>query len=76
MPCAFFGGHKYISLSCLLGSPDYLKKLLLVARFAEEQIKPHVQQMDQESKMRDDIIKGLFDLGVSLQLKCFVKLIK
>eukprot|EP00794_Sanderia_malayensis_P014298 gene14298-15786_t len=35
-----------------------------VARFAEEQIKPHVQQMDRDSKMRDDVIQGLFDMGL------------
>lgn len=35
-----------------------------VSRFAVEQIQPFVMEMDKESEMKQDIIKGLFDLGL------------
>lgn len=38
---------------------------LLVSRFANEKIKPLVFEMDQNSEMNKDIIKGMFDQGVS-----------
>ena len=46
----------------------------LVAKFAEEQIKPYVMEMDQNSEMKDEIIKGLFDLGVCLFHSCDIVL--
>lgn len=35
-----------------------------VAAFAEQQIRPHVAEMDREGKFRPDLIQGFFDLGL------------
>lgn len=35
-----------------------------IARFADEQIRPLVNMMDQEQRMHPDIIKRLFELGL------------
>ncbi|MEZ5355004.1 MAG: acyl-CoA dehydrogenase [Bryobacteraceae bacterium] len=35
-----------------------------VARFAREQIGPHVRQMDEEANFRPDLLKQMFDLGL------------
>jgi len=35
-----------------------------VAKFADEQIRPYVIEMDQNAEMRAEIIQGLFDLGL------------
>jgi short/branched chain acyl-CoA dehydrogenase len=37
-----------------------------VRRFSVEKIQPHVAQMDEAATMKPEIIKGLFDQGVSL----------
>ena len=42
---------------------------ILVAKFASEEVKPHVRQMDRDGKMRPEIIKGLFENGVSNSLE-------
>ena len=36
-----------------------------MSRFAREQLQPLVRKMDEESKMSKDIIKAMFDQGVS-----------
>ena len=40
----------------------------IVAKFADEQIRPYVIEMDQNAEMRAEIIQGLFDLGVCIHL--------
>lgn len=35
-----------------------------VRDFAENEIKPHVHQMDQEAKMKPDLVKKLFEMGL------------
>lgn len=35
-----------------------------VAQFAQQSIKPHVKEMDEQKKMRDEVIRGCFDLGL------------
>ncbi len=37
----------------------------LVARFAREKVAPLVREMDEVSQMNTEIIKGLFEQGVS-----------
>lgn len=36
----------------------------MVARFANEQVAPHVMTMDKEKTMRSDVIQGMFDAGL------------
>jgi hypothetical protein len=38
----------------------------IVARFAQDQVLPKVQQMDETEKLDKDVLKGLFEQGVSL----------
>ena len=38
----------------------------VVARFANERVKPLVQEMDRDSQMNKDIIRGMFDQGVMI----------
>lgn len=38
----------------------------VVARFANERVKPLVQEMDRDSQMSKDIIRGMFDQGVMI----------
>lgn len=51
---------------------------LLVSRFANEKVRPLVYEMDQNSEMSKDIIKGMFEQGVSTvhryKLTCLVYL--
>eukprot|EP00112_Aurelia_sp_Birch-Aquarium-sp1_P005067 Seg1574.22 transcript_id=Seg1574.22/GoldUCD/mRNA.D3Y31 product="Short/branched chain specific acyl-CoA dehydrogenase mitochondrial" protein_id=Seg1574.22/GoldUCD/D3Y31 len=54
------GGH--LPLQVFSDEENMMKET--VARFAEEQIKPYVLEMDQKSEMRQEIIQGLFDLGL------------
>ena len=35
-----------------------------VREFAEEELKPHVAEMDENSKMKPELIEGFFDLGI------------
>ena len=40
----------------------------LVARFAQEQVLPKVQKMDETEKLDADVLKGLFEQGVSVYI--------
>lgn len=35
-----------------------------VAEFAENEVKPHVVEMDEQSKMKPELIQGFFELGI------------
>ena len=41
---------------------------MAVKRFADEVVAPKVREMDENEKMDPEVIKGLFDNGVSLCL--------
>ena len=49
-------------------------RILTVARFAQEVIAPKVREMDEAEMMDPDIIKGLFEQGVSLACYTFEEL--
>ena len=53
----------------LLATPiscPFFYSVHVVARFANERVKPLVQEMDQDSQMSKDIIRGMFDQGVMI----------
>ncbi len=39
-----------------------------VARFAQDKIKPLVQKMDENEKIDPEVIRGLFEQGVCIQM--------
>lgn len=42
----------------------FFSSFITVKRFAQERVAPLVQKMDENSKMEDSVIKGLFEQGV------------
>lgn len=40
---------------------------ILVAKFAQEVVKPKVSQMDETEKLDASVLKGLFEQGVSME---------
>lgn len=54
---------------------EYLHSFFLfitVKKFAQERVAPLVQKMDENSKMEDSVIKGLFEQGVCTLLLNFL----
>lgn len=42
----------------------FFSLFITVAKFAQERVAPLVQKMDENSKMEDSVIQGLFEQGV------------